>query len=103
MSNNNIIKIKKELDGNNPVLLIEKELNYDNVQAAKEEITKFMEDFKEFSLELSNIENLDLNGIQLLHALKNKLQDRVHIKIVRIKEELKNIIVNSGFEYIFEK
>ena len=81
MSNNNIIKIKKELDGNNPVLLIE----------------------KEFSLELSNIENLDLNGIQLLHALKNKLQDRVHIKIVRIKEELKNIIVNSGFEYIFEK
>jgi anti-anti-sigma factor len=101
MNSTSIIKIKKELDGNKPVLLLEKELIYDNIQAVKDELTKFMEYFKEFSLELTNIENMDLNGIQLLHALKTKLQDQVNIKIRKIKDELKNIIDHSGFEYIF--
>ncbi|MCX7987216.1 MAG: STAS domain-containing protein [Bacteroidales bacterium] len=60
-----------------PVYRIEKEVSINNIENIKNEIINLLANETEgFHLELKEIENLDLSGVQLLLSLKNKMGDK---------------------------
>jgi MFS superfamily sulfate permease-like transporter len=98
MSTKLITKVSGKSD-KNPVYRIEKDFSITNVEAIKNELAELTSGTQSFKLELKNLENFDLSSIQLLHALKNKLNDKFSFSI-EVKDEIKTIINHSGFEYL---
>jgi hypothetical protein len=77
--------------------IIEKELSINNVEQVKKELDEVLAKNDDITLELKNIENFDLTAIQLIHVLKEKLNDKFSYTI-EMKDDLKTIITHSGFD-----
>jgi len=98
MSAKLITKVSGKSD-KNAVYRIEKDFSIINVELIKKELGEIVSNNKNLKLELKNLENFDLSSIQLLHSLKNKLNESFSYTI-EVKDEIKTIIKHSGFEYL---
>ena len=98
MSSKLITKVSGKSD-KNLVYRIEKDFSITNIELIRKELTEIVSGNKHFKLELKNLESFDLSSIQLLHALKNKLNDSFTYSL-EVKDEIKTIIKHSGFEYL---
>jgi len=101
MGNKHITKVSGKSE-KVPIFRIEKDFSINNIEQVKKELDDIMEKNKIFHLELKNMDNFDLSSIQLLHTLKNKLNDDFNYSI-EVKEEIQTIINHSGFEYLLNK
>ena len=101
MGNKHITKVSGKSE-KVPIFRIEKDFSINNIEQVKKELDDIMEKNKIFHLELKNMDNFDLCSIQLLHTLKNKLNDDFNYSI-EVKEEIQTIINHSGFEYLLNK
>ena len=101
MSAKLITKVSGKSD-KNAVYRIEKDFSIINVELIKKELGEIVSNNKNLKLELKNLENFDLSSIQLLHSLKNKLNESFSYTI-EVKDEIKTIIKHSGFEYLLNK
>jgi regulator of replication initiation timing len=95
---NKIVNKVPDKSGKKNKYKIEKDFYVNNIEHIKKELDIILEKNKELTLELKNLENFDLTAIQLLHALKIKMNEKLIIKL-DMKDELKTIITNSGFNY----
>ena len=98
MSAKLITKVSGKSD-KNAVYRIEKDFSIINIELIKKELGEIVSNNKNLKLELKNLENFDLSSIQLLHSLKNKLNESFSYTI-EVKDEIKTIIKHSGFEYL---
>jgi DNA-binding transcriptional regulator GbsR (MarR family) len=101
MSSKLITKTTGKID-KKPVFTLEKDFSLNNISQVKNELDEIIDKNKEFHLELKNIENFDLSSIQLLHALKNKLGNGFSYSL-SVKDEIKTIIMHSGFDNLVNK
>ena len=93
------ITINKGSSENEVTVVIEKDLSINNIDPIKTELNEIVSKHKTIKVELKNIDNFDLTSVQLLYALKKIPGKKVEIT-ADIKEDLKNIIINSGFKEI---
>jgi len=93
------ITINKGSSENEVTVVIEKDLSINNIDPIKNELNEIVSKHKTIKVELRNIDNFDLTSVQLLYALKKIPGKKVEIT-ADIKEDLKNIIINSGFKEI---
>ena len=93
------ITINKGSSENEVTVVIEKDLTINNIDPIKNELNEIVSKHKTIKVELRNIDNFDLTSVQLLYALKKIPGKKVEIT-ADIKEDLKNIIINSVFKEI---
>lgn len=94
------VLIKQKGGSGNYIVHIENEFNIYNVAEIKSEIESLIKKkAKRIDLELSKITSFDLSAIQLLYSLKKVNNLDVNFKI-ELPDEIKNIIINSGFEQL---
>lgn len=98
---NKILKPSGKVD-KKPAFRLEKDFSINNVEHVKAEIDEIAEKNQSFHIDFKGLECFDLSAIQLIHSLGKKLQDKFSYTI-EIKDELKAIIKNSGFEYLLNK
>lgn len=84
------------------VFKIEKDFSLNNIEQLKSELDEILTKNDSFHLEFKSLENFDLCSIQLLHALKKKMGEKLTYSI-EVKDELKTIIKHSGFDYLLNK
>ncbi len=85
------IKNKKK-----PVYQVEKELSINNIEVVKKEIEEIIKEEKDgFHLELKELDNFDLTGIQLLLSLKKQMGENFSYN-VNLKKDLLLLIEHSG-------
>jgi len=60
------------------------------------ELQKMIKERKYFVLQLTDIENIDVSGLQLLESLKKEYREQVDIQ-VQLTSELHELLHKSGF------
>jgi hypothetical protein len=101
MSKNLVTKISGKTD-KKVIYRIEKDFSINNIDLIKTELSEIVAKNNPFTLELKNIDSFDLSSVQLLKALQNKMKDNLILSI-ELKDDLKVIIQNAGFENIILK
>ncbi|GAH69845.1 unnamed protein product [marine sediment metagenome] len=93
----------KKKDGGKATLILNGDLSYKNSDSIKKEIISVVEQYNNIELQLENVEELDITCIQIFYSLKNtfsKAGKKITFK-TSLPENLKAIIMNSGFNEIF--
>lgn len=98
MSTNYIELIKS--DDNIPTIVINGEFTVNNAEEMRQEILPIFEDNETLNIKLTEIENLDLAGIQVLYSLNKtaKNSGKTINFTFDISEEQSEVIKNSGFD-----
>ncbi len=92
-----LTKISINSDNEEVHVVIERDFSINNIEQVKVELTEILNKHDKITLELKEIENFDLTSIQLLYSLKKLEKKEIKIKS-KIKDDLNNILVNSGFK-----
>ncbi len=86
-------------------VILNKELTIFNIESAKEEFKLLLTNYKDLTLLLTEVENIDLSYLQLIHAFLNAAKEQdIAIKIEgKLPEEQHLLIENSGLTKILER
>lgn len=102
----NLLEINKSFKKGEPIkatLTVDDELSFINAASIGSEVQKHINEFDQLTINAS-IAHIDLTGIQLLYSIKKtceKVNKSVTFKI-KLGEELKGLLLKSGFSDIFE-
>ena len=99
------LEIQKQTKGEaqKATLFIDDELSFINSIEIKEEVLAHMSDFEQLYIQ-ANIAHIDLTGIQLLFSIKKSCEAvKKSVKFnFRMNGELKNLVIRSGFNELFD-
>ena len=90
---------------NKVTIQILNECTINNVKNVKEELASTVDKLKALSIEVKDNTNIDLAGLQLLYSLKKEFEDsnRNITFLFNLNEDMKSILMNSGFEEFIKK
>jgi len=84
--------------------ILNKELTIFSIETAKEEFEVLLDNFKEVTLSLKEVENIDLSYLQLIYAFGKAAKEKEIDIIVdgRLPEEQHQLIEHSGLTKVLE-
>ena len=84
---------------NTKTIKIENELSLNNVSNVRELLIKTLKEKDDLTLNLKNINNIDLAGIQLIVSLKSYVEknNKKLTLNLELNDESKELLLNSGF------
>jgi len=90
---------------NKVTIQILNECTINNVKNVKEELASTVDKLKALSIEVKDNTNIDLAGVQVLYSLKKEFEDsnRNITFLFNLNEDMKSILMNSGFEEFIKK
>ncbi len=69
-----------------------------NIESIHSEIESFLEDYsRNITLDLSQVDEIDIAGLQLLYSLKKTFESDGALHILAINQSIRDIIDLSGF------
>ena len=93
----------KKGEANKAILSLNDELSFANSGDIAREVHSHMNEFEHLYIQ-ANLAQIDLTGVQLIYAIKKSClanQKKVNINL-KLGEELKKLIIVSGFKDLFE-
>ena len=102
---NKDLSIKKPKNNSNKVTVnVTNELSIYNIESIKKEIDQLIETYEILDISINNLNNMDLSGIQYIHAVKKEVQQKgkeINFSF-ELNEELTNLIVKCGFSELIK-